>query len=119
MFTLVLIIHIIVSLILIVSILLQVGKGATIGSTFGGSAGSQTLFGSAGPATFLSQVTTGAAVIFLLTSLYLTYSSSKKRTSSIMSNVPQVTKPVEDAGAAPQTLPAPETTPAPVPEGQK
>ena len=119
MFTIVLIIHIIVSIILIVSVLLQVGKGATIGSTFGGSAGSQTLFGSAGPATFLSQVTTGAAVIFLLTSLYLTYSSSQKRTASIMSGVPQLTKPVDDAGAAPQAVPAPQTAPAPVPEGQK
>ncbi|MEK7773907.1 MAG: preprotein translocase subunit SecG, partial [Deltaproteobacteria bacterium] len=50
MFTLVVIIQIIVSIIMIIAVLLQSGKGSAIGSSFGG-ASSQTLFGSAGPQT--------------------------------------------------------------------
>ncbi|MEK6531714.1 MAG: preprotein translocase subunit SecG [Deltaproteobacteria bacterium] len=87
MFTIALIIHIIVSLVMIVSVLLQVGKGASMGSAFGGS-GSQTLFGSSGPATFLGKITAVCAGIFMLTSLYLTFLSSRARTSSIMTDVP-------------------------------
>ena len=45
MFILIVIIHIIVSLIIIALVLLQAGKGADIGSAFGGS-GSQAVFGS-------------------------------------------------------------------------
>ncbi len=101
MYTLVSAIHIIVSIIIVIVVLLQVGKGASIGSTFGGGASSQTIFGSAGPATFLTKITIGAAVIFMLTSTYLTYLSGKTRTSSIMSNVPSVTVPPSGRQAAP------------------
>ena len=53
------IIHVIVCLALILIVLLQTGKGAGMGATFGGG-GSQTLFGSSGGSTFLSKATTGA-----------------------------------------------------------
>ncbi len=86
MHTIALIIHIIASIVMIVSVLLQVGKGASMGSAFGGSS-SQTLFGSSGPATFLGKITAVCAGIFMLTSLYLTFLSTKERTSSIMSDV--------------------------------
>ncbi len=106
MSALVTIIHILVSIIIIMVVLLQVGKGASIGSTFGGGASSQTLFGSAGPATLLTKITAACAVIFMLTSLYLTYISGKTRTSSIMSSVPTVTAPPSGAQTAPsQALP--------------
>ena len=88
MVTLVIAVHIMVSIVLIISVLLQVGKGASIGSTFGSS--SQTLFGSAGPTTFLTKVTGTCAAIFMLTSLFLTYNASKSRTASVMSAVPAV-----------------------------
>jgi preprotein translocase subunit SecG len=51
-------------------ILLQTGKGADIGAVFGGG-GSHTLFGSTGASTFLSKVTIGAAVTFMVTSIAL------------------------------------------------
>lgn len=63
-------VHIIICLFLIVLILFQAGKGADMGAAFGAGS-SQTLFGARGAATFLSKLTTGAAVIFLLTSISL------------------------------------------------
>ncbi len=67
---------------MIVVILLQAGKGADIGATFGGS--SQNVFGPRGAATFLSKITTGAAVIFLVTSIYLANLSKQKGASSVI-----------------------------------
>ncbi len=58
-------------LFLIVVVLLQTGKGADMGAVFGG--GSQTLFGSSGAGNFLTHLTTATAIIFMLTSLILTY----------------------------------------------
>lgn len=94
MYTLLIIIHLFVSFIMIGAILLQSGKGAEIGAAFGGS--SQTIFGSRGAATFLSKMTVGAAVIFMLTSLSLAFMSRERAGEhSIMS------------GSAPETAPAP------------
>ena len=80
MYTLTVILHLIVCFLMIASILLQAGKGAEIGAAFGGS--SQTVFGSRGPGTFLSKVTVGAAIIFMLTSLGLALLSKQENTSS-------------------------------------
>ncbi len=86
MFTAIIVVHILVSIILIAVVLLQAGKGAGIGATFGG-ASSQTLFGSAGPATFLGKVTAACALIFMITSLSLTYLTAAKKTSTVMEGV--------------------------------
>jgi preprotein translocase subunit SecG len=79
------IIHIFVCFFLITVVLLQSGKGAEIGAAFGGS--SQTLFGSRGAASFLSKMTTVAAVVFMLTSLVLAILASKG--GSVVKQVPQ------------------------------
>src|SRR2546426_7966844 len=63
-------IHIVVCISLMVSILLQSGKGGGLAGAFGAGS-SQTLFGGRGAATFLSRATTALAVIFFLTSLTL------------------------------------------------
>ncbi len=83
-------IHTIVSIALIIVVLLQAGKGAEMGATFG-TGGSQSLFGVGGGATFLSKLTTTAAIIFMLTSLTLAYLSSKPLSTSIM---PSTVKPM-------------------------
>ena len=62
--------HILVCLFLIFIVLVQGGKGAEVGAAFGGGS-SQTLFGGRGAATFLSKLTTGLAIFFMLTSLLL------------------------------------------------
>jgi len=64
-------------------VLLQTGKGADMGAIFGGGS-SQTLFGSTGATTFLTKLTTGAAIIFMATSLIITYVSSHRTTKSVM-----------------------------------
>ncbi len=70
--------HILVSLVLILIVLLQTGKGASLGAAFGGA--SQTIFGSRGPGSFLGKLTTAAAIIFMLTSLILAFISRQPRT---------------------------------------
>lgn len=70
------IVHIIACFVLILVILLQAGKGASMGAAFGGS--SQTVFGSSGPASFLGKMTTGVAVVFMFTSLGLSYMAVHK-----------------------------------------
>jgi len=64
------VLHVMVCLVLIVVVLLQRGKGAEIGAVFGGGA-SSTVFGSRGAGNFLTKLTTGAAIIFMGTSLWL------------------------------------------------
>ncbi len=89
---LLLIVHIIVCLFLVGIVLLQHGKGADIGATFGGS--SQSLFGTEGPLPLLNKITTAAAIIFMLTSVSLAYLSAQKSHSSVMQDV-QVEKVVQ------------------------
>ena len=77
------IMHVIVCIALILIVLLQTGKGADMGAAFGGGA-SQTLFGSTGASTFLSKLTTIAAIVFMITSLGLAYMSSHIKEDSII-----------------------------------
>lgn len=83
--TLITIVHVLVCLLLIVIVLLQQGKGADVGATFGGS--SQSLFGSDGPMSLLNKATTGIAIIFMVTSITLAYMSARSSTGSVMSGL--------------------------------
>ena len=83
--TLLTIVHVVVCLFLVGIVLLQHGKGADIGATFGGS--SQSLFGTEGPLPLLNKITTAAAIIFMLTSVTLAYISSQSSNTSVMSEV--------------------------------
>src|SRR5512147_632601 len=69
--------HVLVCVILVLVVLLQSGKGADLAGAFGGGA-TQTAFGSRGPASFLSKMTTAAAVVFMLTSIGLSMMSDRK-----------------------------------------
>ena len=89
MSSLLIILHVIVALFLVLIVLLQTGKGAAMGSAFGGA--SQTMFGSSGASNFLSKMTTVAAVVFMLTSLGLATVSSRKETDSVMPEVKETT----------------------------
>ncbi len=122
MTTLLVIIHILICLFLIGVVLIQGGKGAELGSAFGGGS-SQTLFGARGAATVLSKVTTIVAVIFMITSLLLTIASIKGGSVVKESIIPEkvTTKPAEQkalppgAGVKPvkpEKKAAPEKTPA-------
>jgi preprotein translocase subunit SecG len=99
------IIHVIVCVALIMIVLLQTGKGADIGAAFGGG-GSNTLFGTSGASTFLSKATTVAAVVFMLTSLTLSYLSSQRTGTSVVTEVPAVESKGTEAAPAPAAAPA-------------
>ena len=106
MYTLLVILHIAASLTLILIVLLQAGKGADMGAAFGGS--SQTVFGSSGAGTFLGKMTAGIAVLFMLTSLLLTYSASHRSSSSLLerSKVPVTEQKLPPASPNAATQPA-------------
>ncbi|RJX34420.1 MAG: preprotein translocase subunit SecG [Desulfurivibrio sp.] len=103
------IVHIVVCFFLVVIVLLQQGKGANMGATFGGS--SQTVFGSEGPLPLLNKVTTLAAITFMITSITLAYISSHKSTSSVMKEF-ETQKAQESAiERSAEPLPQPGSTP--------
>jgi preprotein translocase subunit SecG len=109
MTTLLVIVHILVCLFLIGIVLLQHGKGADIGATFGGS--SQSLFGTEGPLPLLNKITTMAAIVFMGTSISLAYISANRSTGTVMSEVKvQQQAPVQETQvpAGPVTIPVPE-----------
>ena len=112
------IIHITVCIALICIVLLQTGKGASLGAAFGGA--TQTVFGASGGAGFFEKLTTGIAVIFMVTSLLLTYISAKRGGETIMKPraaqeekaVPKI--PLAPGTGAGQKAPSPmPATPAP------
>jgi len=111
---LLLIIHVIVCFLLVVVVLLQSGKSADLAGAFGGY-GSQSTFGPRGAATFLSKLTTALAILFMITSLLLWITSSRKSTDSgtvlgkedAKKNTP-VTKKTAPVTPAPQTAPTAE-----------
>jgi preprotein translocase subunit SecG len=70
------ILHVVVCTFLILTVLLQAGKGGGMGIAFGGG-GSQTVFGSSGAGNFLTRLTAVCATIFFLNSLGLAYLSSQ------------------------------------------
>ena len=98
--------HIVASIALIAIVLLQTGKGAEMGAAFGG--GSQTLFGGTGGASFMGKLTTGAAVLFMVTCLLLSYRSHPTTSSgrSVMEDAP-----VEQQTQAPPAPTLPEARP--------
>ena len=102
MYTLVIVLHVIVSVALILIILLQTGKGTDIGAVFGGGS-SQTLFGSSGPTSFLGKLTAGAAIVFMLTSLFLAYFAGGRSSPTLMKG--GVSVPSAPVPAAPQGPP--------------
>ncbi len=112
MHTVLLTIHVIICAILMVVILLQSGKGAGIGASFG-SGGSQTIFGGRGPATFFQKFTTITALIFLLTSVGLARLAKQESTHSVIDTTPLG---VESAPAPKPDDAAPKHDAAPEPE---
>jgi preprotein translocase subunit SecG len=70
MFEILIVVYVIVALALIGLILIQQGKGADMGASFGAGA-SATLFGSSGAGNFLTKTTTILATLFFVISIFL------------------------------------------------
>jgi preprotein translocase subunit SecG len=116
--------HVVTALTIIGLVLLQHGKGADMGSGFGGGA-SGSLFGATGSANFLSRTTAVLATIFFLLSLALAYVATKKPVQSgggVMDTVRQQParqeKGPEKKAAAEETKPKP-PEPASQPSGKE
>jgi preprotein translocase subunit SecG len=102
MSALIIAIHILACVFLILIVLLQTGKGAEIGATFGGS--SQTVFGPRGAGTILSKMTVIAAIVFMITSISLSYLKGRPGTSRLLE---------KEAAPSGEVTPGPEAPPLP------
>jgi len=104
------VIHVLACLFLIVIVLLQTGKGAEMGAVFGGA--SSTVFGSSGAGNFLTRLTTAIAVLFMCTSLGLTYFSSRQGVATIFDDAPAASAPASTEDVPPPAAPAAPVAPA-------
>jgi preprotein translocase subunit SecG len=108
MITLVTILHVLTCMVLVVIVLLQTGKGADMGAVFGGGS-SATLFGSSGAGNLLTRVTTGSAVVFMITSLVLAYSAAHRSPETIFDRTKVDTAAEQPAGEEEENAAAAET----------
>ena len=99
LYTLIVIVHVFICFLMIGAILLQSGKGAEIGAAFGGS--SQTVFGSRGPANFLSKLTVVVAAVFMVTSLSLAILAKQRNVSSTIIDMQPKSEPTAPPAAPP------------------
>ena len=107
------VVHVLMCFAIIAIVLLQAGKGADIGSAFGG-AGSQAVFGSMGTPTVLGKITTAVAIVFTLTSFTLALLGGERGGGSVVRA--RAAAPAQaPATPAPSATPAPTTPPAATP----
>ena len=110
MYTVITIIHILACIFLVLVVLLQTGKGADMGAVFGGS--SSTVFGSSGRREPSDALTTATAIVFMLTSLGLTYFSARRNSATVFDSAPAAARARDGAaGARAPVAPAPEAAP--------
>lgn len=105
--TFVTVVHVLTCILLVLVVLIQSGKGAEISTSFGGS--SQTVFGSSGGANFFTRFTSGAAAIFMVTSVTLTLMGSQGK-KSVFEGMP-----VTAASPTSTSTPAPAQSASPSP----
>src|SRR5215217_3518012 len=121
----ILVLHVLAAVGIVGLVLLQHGKGADVGAAFGSGA-SGSIFGASGSANFLSRATAILALVFFMTSLGLTYFSSRKSdTRGVMADHPVTTQkvpgqtPLEIPGQTPpgrsEAQPLPPAAPAAAP----
>jgi preprotein translocase subunit SecG len=108
--TLVLALQLLSALAMIGLVLIQHGKGADMGASFGGGASSGSLFGATGSANFLSRTTAACATVFFLCTLVLAFMSNsvgRPSTGSVLEKAaPAASAPAATGGAIPGAQPA-------------
>ncbi|HUQ75651.1 MAG TPA: preprotein translocase subunit SecG [Burkholderiales bacterium] len=112
--TLLIVVHVLVALSIIGLVLLQHGKGADMGSGFGGGA-SGSLFGATGSANFLSRMTAVLAAIFFILSLALAYTATRRPAAEgggVIDAIRQQQDSQKPAATPDPQKPAPQAAPA-------
>jgi preprotein translocase subunit SecG len=110
------VLHVLVALAIIGLVLLQHGKGADMGSGFGGGA-SGSLFGATGSANFLSRTTAVLAAVFFILSLALAYFATRRPAEEGGGVIDVIRKQAEKP--APKAEPKPAPAPAPAEDKDK
>jgi preprotein translocase subunit SecG len=102
------IVHVLVALAIIGLVLLQHGKGADMGSGFGGGS-SSSLFGATGSANFLSRATAALATVFFLLSLALAYlaTNQPRESGSVVDRVRPAQKQERAPAQSRESAPVP------------
>ncbi len=94
MFTLLIIAHIVVSILLIAAVLIQSGRGAATANIFGGTRAAENVFGASTPS-IINRITAILAAGFIITSILLTASSGKMQRSVIKRSINQPVAPAQ------------------------
>lgn len=125
MITMLIALHVIICVLLVVTVLLQFGKGAEMGAVMGGGA-SQAVFSSSAKGNFLTKTTTVLAIGFMVNSIVLTTLKSRDSKRSLFDNEAPIAAPLnsdvqalekktETAAPAQSTATPAETAPATTP----
>ena len=96
--TVIIIVHLVVAIGVVGFVLIQQGKGADAGASFGGG-GAATVFGASGSGNFLTRLTAVLTALFFVTSLSLAVMAKKQTTEAYSLKTVNTTAP------APQNLP--------------
>ena len=114
MYQFILLIHVLIAAFIVLLVLIQQGKGATMGAAFGSGA-SQTVFGARGSGSFLFRVTLGCIAVFIMTSLGLNYIATKAYKQEKVITLPAAPVKQESDSVAPDlstlTTPVPDQKP--------
>ena len=108
MITTLIVVHVVICVLLIVTVLLQFGKGAEAGAIMGGGGASQAVFSSSAKGNFMTKLTTALAIGFMINSIILTTLKSRESRSSLFDNEAPVAAPLNSDA---ENLKAKPTTP--------
>ena len=105
MITTLIVLHVIICVLLVVTVLLQFGKGAEMGAVMGGGA-SQAVFSSSSKGNFFTKLTSVLAIGFMLNSIALTTLKSREAKKSLFDDEQETAAPLNsDSKAAPSAAP--------------
>jgi preprotein translocase subunit SecG len=121
MVTMLIVLHVIICVLLVVTVLLQFGKGAETGAIMGSGA-SQAVFSSSAKGNFMTKTTTILALSFFVNSIILTTIKSRESKKSLFDSEAPIAAPLNSDTQALEnkgdSVPATEATPAPEAKAQ-
>lgn len=114
MVTFLIVLHVAICVLLVVTVLLQFGKGAEMGAIMGGGGASQAVFSSSAKGNFMTKTTTVLAIMFMVNSIALSIIKSKTAHRSLFDNEAPVAAPLNsdvEATKSLESVPASEVVP--------